>query len=120
MVVKIVEEREQQRTAGRNLRQTAKKTPIFFVVVSMGWFVDEFRGGTHRSNGKNNSTIASSQKNGVPLHHPNRTSLPAHAFSGCIDSLAICVSQDFRIGLQFTVVQVSALCFVRMDILGTL
>ena len=42
LAVKIVKECEQRRIDGKPQAGRAKNTPIFFVVVSMGWLVNEF------------------------------------------------------------------------------
>ena len=43
LAVRIVVEREQEQTIGGSnpMQKERQATPIFFVVVSMGWLVDE-------------------------------------------------------------------------------
>ena len=131
--MKIVKEREQQRVAKGNLRRGRAESKPVIIVVLTGWLVDKFVvGQVVAMERKINPRLflanlwrVSDEPAKVDIRAGSEGTLTTQSTlvslhkSSPFEFTAI-ESQDFSICCQPTVVQVSALCLRRTDILGSL
>ena len=118
----VKERKQEQGIAGGNPKQEEQQGHSIFVVVSMGWLVDEFVVGIYRGSGNNKFTMTSSNVEvplmthrwrtpqwGVKTPIPHKPHLSSCKSSFCHGNV---VQVKTPACCSLSAVQVSALCFL--------